>query len=124
MIHIDFPYHFDANGHTATTDWLDHALDLCVQALLTKTRERVNRPEFGTPLFSAVFEGNSPEQAQVIQFAAKATLQRMLGDAVKIVDFEVRSENAQLIVDLTYRLPSATTDDVDSRQYAIRGGTS
>ena len=70
MRHIDFPFSFDSSGNTATTKWRDHKRDMLVQFLLTLPGERVNRPDFGTPLSRMCFEGNSQGLAEVNQFIA------------------------------------------------------
>ena len=47
MPDLDFPYHFDGRGRTATTDRDDHIRDLIEQVLFTAPGERVMRPDFG-----------------------------------------------------------------------------
>ena len=104
MIHIDFPYAIDQLGHTARTSWDNHRRDMLVQFLLTIQGERVNRPDFGTPLFRMCFEGNTHEIAEVIQFIAKAGLQRWLGQTIEIVELSVVPDESILMVDLKYRI--------------------
>lgn len=104
MLHIDFPYSIDQSGQTAKTSGGNHHRDMLVQYLLTIQGERVNRPDFGTPLFRMCFEGNSPEIAEVIQFIAKAGLQRWLGDTIEIIDLSVEAQESTLLFDLKYRV--------------------
>jgi phage baseplate assembly protein W len=42
---IDYPFHFDSRGHTASTQQGDHIRDLIEQVLFTAPGERVNRPD-------------------------------------------------------------------------------
>ena len=103
-MNIDFPFHFDARGHTATTSDDDHVRDMIEQFLFTNPGERVNRPDFGSGLLQMVFAPNSPELAAALQFTVQAGLQRWLGDVIEVRTLEVTSEDATLQVELTYAL--------------------
>ena len=101
---IDFPFHFDNHGRTASTGDDDHIRDMIEQFLFTNAGERVNRPEFGSGLLQLVFAPNSPELAAALQFTVQAGLQQWLGDIIEIQALEVTSEDAKLQVDLQYRV--------------------
>jgi phage baseplate assembly protein W len=101
-MHIDFPFHFDTRGRTATTSDDDHIRDMIDQFLFTNPGERVNRPDFGSGLLRMVFELNSPELAAALQFTIQAGLQRWLGDVIEVQALEVSSEEASLRVLLQY----------------------
>ena len=103
-MNIDFPFHFDVAGHTATTTWQDHVRDLLIQFLFTAPGQRVNRPDFGVGLLALCFEGNSQGLAEVVQFIARAGLQRWLGSAIEVMALEVVPDDATLSVNLTYRI--------------------
>ncbi len=102
MTNIDFPFHFNNSGRTATTDDDDHIRDMIEQLLFTSPGERVNRPDFGSGLLQMVFEPNSPELAATLQFTMKAALQQWLGDLIEVQALEVRSEDSTLQVLLQY----------------------
>ena len=102
MTNIDYPYHFDNRGRTATTDYDDHICDMIEQFLFTNPGERVNRPEFGSGLLQTVFEGNSPELAAAQQYTIQAGLQRWLGDLIEVQNLEVTSEDSTLRVGIQY----------------------
>lgn len=104
MLHFDFPFAFDSSGNTATTSWHNHKRDMLLQFLLTHPNERVNRPEFGTPLSRMCFEGNSEGLAEVIQFIARAGLQRWLGHVIEVIELNAVAEDSMLLVDLKYRV--------------------
>ncbi|QDT90460.1 GPW/gp25 family protein [Gimesia algae] len=104
MLHIDFSWSYDGYGQTATTTWREHKVDMLLQFLLTHPHERVNRPDFGTPLSRMCFEGNSSELSEVIQFVAKAGLQRWLGDVINIIELNAVPDESTLRVDLKYQL--------------------
>jgi uncharacterized protein len=101
-MNIDFPYHFDTRGRTATTDYADHIRDMIEQLLFTAPGERVNRPDFGSGVLQLVFAPNSPELAATLQFTMQAALDRFLGDVIEVRKLEVTNQDAALTVDLTY----------------------
>jgi phage baseplate assembly protein W len=101
-MNIDFPFHFDRLGRTATTDDNDHIRDMIEQFLFTNPGERVNRPDFGSGLLQLVFAPNSPELAAAVQFTIQAGLQRWLGDVVEVQALNVTSDEARLQVELQY----------------------
>lgn len=102
MIQIDFPFHFDGRGRTATTDQNDHICDMIEQFLFTAPGERVNRPDFGSGLLQMVFEPNSPELAATLQLTVQAGLHQWLGDLIEVQDLQVSSEESILRVEVRY----------------------
>jgi uncharacterized protein len=103
-MNIDFPFHFDSRGSTATTDDADHIRDLIEQLLFTNPGDRVNRPDFGSGLLSMVFAANSPEIATALQFSIQAALQRWLNDLIEVRALSVTSVDSTLRVNLQYAL--------------------
>ncbi len=103
-MNIDYPFHFDDKGRTATTTDADHVRDMIEQLLFTNPGERVNRPDFGSGLMQMVFAPNSPELAAALQFTVQAALDRWLGDVIEVRGLEVTSRDATLTVDLAYAI--------------------
>jgi uncharacterized protein len=103
-MNIDYPFHFDTRGRTATTDEADHVRDMIEQLLFTNAGERVNRPEFGSGLQQLVFAPNSPELAAALQFTLQAALDQWLGDIVDVRSLAVTSDDARLTIDLSYAI--------------------
>jgi phage baseplate assembly protein W len=101
-MNIDYPYHFDARGRTATTDDDDHVRDLIEQVLFTAPGERVNRPGFGSGLLRLVFEPNSDALATASQFLVQGSLQQWLGDVIQVTDVTVENRDSTLIVSVQY----------------------
>jgi phage baseplate assembly protein W len=114
---IDFPYHFDGRGRTASTTYGEHVRDMIEQLLLTNTGERVNRPDFGGGLLNLVFAPNSPELATAVEFTLQGNLQRWLGDVITVSRLEVTSEDALLLVQIDYvvRATGETRSDTFER---------
>lgn len=104
MIHIDYPFHFDERGRTATTGEDDHVRDMIEQFLFTNPGERVNRPDFGSGLLQVIFEQNSEALASTLQRTAQAGLQRHLGDLIAVQVLVVSTSEATLRVDVRYSL--------------------
>jgi phage baseplate assembly protein W len=103
-MNIDFPFHFDSRGRTASTDDADHIRDMIEQLLFTNPGERVNRPDFGSGLLQMVFAPNSPELASALQFTTQAALQRYLGDVIDLRELQVTADDAKLNVTVRYAL--------------------
>jgi phage baseplate assembly protein W len=101
-MHIDYPYHIERQGRTATTGDDDHVRDLIEQLLFTLPGERVNRPDFGSGLQQLVFDPNSAELAETVQFTLRAALDRWLGDLIEVDNLEVTSHDASLRIVLQY----------------------
>ena len=106
MPNIDFPFHIDSLGHTASTTDEDHIRDMVEQVLFTSPGERVNRPDFGSGLLRLVFEGNSPELAAALQYSIRASLQRWLGDLIQAQNVEVTAQDSTLTVVVSYLVMS------------------
>jgi phage baseplate assembly protein W len=101
-MNIDFPFHFDERGRTASTGDDDHIRDMIEQFLFTNPGERVNRPDFGSGLLQMVFAPNSPELASALQYTIQAGLLRWMGDLIQVKSLAVTSQDSTLSVDLTY----------------------
>jgi len=103
-MNIDFPFHFDRRGATATTDYADHVRDMIEQLLFTTPGERINRPDFGCGLMQLVFAPNSPELAATVQFTTQAALAQWLGDVIDVRTLEVEAVDSALRVEIDYVL--------------------
>ncbi len=101
-MNIDYPFHNDAQGRTASTDDNDHIRDMIEQLLFTNPGERVNRPDFGSGLLQMVFAPNSPELAAALQLTVQAALQRYLGDLINLQQLQVSAQDSTLSVVVQY----------------------
>jgi len=99
---ITFPWSFDASGGTHRSDLEPHVREMIEQLLFTDPGERVNRPDLGSGVRRLVFSPNSPEVASALQFVIQAGLERWLGDVLRVEALDVRSEDATLVIDLSY----------------------
>lgn len=101
-MNIDYPFHFDKQGRTATTDDTTHIGEMLEELLFTNPGERVNRPDFGSGLQQLVFGPNSPELAAALQITLQAAIQKWLGDLIDLQGLSVSSENSTLNIHITY----------------------
>lgn len=101
-MNIDFPFHLDSRGRTASANDDDHIRQMIEQLLFTNPGERVNRPDFGSGLQSLIFGPNSPELAAALKFTLQATLQRWLGDLIQLQALDVTSEDSTLRILIQY----------------------
>ena len=101
-MNIDFPFHFDGRGKTATTTDDDHIRDMIEQFLFTSAGERVNRPDFGSGIQQLIFAPNSPELAAALQFTIQGGLQQWLGDVIEVKNLDVKSIDSTLTIDIQY----------------------
>lgn len=118
-MNIDYPFHFDSYGRTASTDDDDHVRDMIEQLLFTNPGERVNRPDFGSGLLQLIFAPNSPELAAALQFTVQAALQQWLSDVIQVQALQVTSEDSKLQVELKYLVLSTAEQRTD---VFVRGG--
>ena len=101
-MNVDFPYHFDESGRTATAGDDEHVRDMLEQLLFTSPGERLNRPDFGSGLLQMIFAPNSPELAAALQFTTRAAIQRWLADVLDLQALEVESQESTLRVAVRY----------------------
>ena len=102
MTDVDFPYHFDNRGRTATTGRDDYIRDLIEQVLFTAPGERVMRPEFGSGVLALVFEPNSVTLAATTQMLVQGALQQYLSDLIAVQAVDVANDDGALRVDVRY----------------------
>ncbi len=103
-MNIDFPFHLDDRGRTATTDWDGHIRDMIEQILFTRPGERVNRLDFGSGLPQLLFAPNSADLAAATQFTVQGALQQWLGDLIEVNKVEISGEDSTLNVVIEYVL--------------------
>lgn len=117
---LDFPYHFDGRGRTATTDAADHIRDLIEQVLFTAPGERVMRPDFGAGLLALVFEPNSSTLAATTQFLVQSGLQQHLSGLIAVNAVTVDDVDAVLQVTVRYTVLADST--AHEASFAMPGG--
>jgi uncharacterized protein len=121
MSDVDYPYHHDRRGRTASPETQDaHIRDLIEQVLFTSPGERVNRPDFGSGLMQLVFQPNSIEVAAATEFLVQSSLQQWLGELIVVESVAVESDDSALRVTVQYLVRRTQTRAL--AQFT-RGGT-
>jgi uncharacterized protein len=117
---LDYPYHFDGRGRTATTATSDHIRDVIEQVLFTSPGERVMRPDFGAGLLTLVFEPNSTTLAATAKFLVQSGLQQHLSNLISVSEVEVENIDATLRVTISY---SVLTEGIAQQAtFVVPGG--
>ena len=103
------PYRLTAARRLAGAPYERHIADLVRIVLLTGTRERLHRPDFGAGLGAAtIFEPLDAALQSVIEVRAKGSLDSALGDRIEVLDIDVdRVGESTLQAAITYRLRPA-----------------
>ena len=99
---IDFPYHVDGRGRTASSGADDHLRDLIEQVLFTAPGERVMRPDFGSGLLGLVFEPGGPELVATTQHLVQGALQQELGHLIAVESVAVSQDEGVVSVEVRY----------------------
>jgi phage baseplate assembly protein W len=118
-MNIDYPYHFDSRGRTASSDDAKHIRDLIEQVLFTSPGERVNRPTFGSGLLQLVFAPNSDVLTAAVQLTVQGALQQWLGDLILVEDVNVTGEESTVNVRVQYRIKNKQQSQIDEFQRVI-----
>jgi phage baseplate assembly protein W len=99
---IDYPFHFDTNGRTATTDQDDHVRDMIEQVLFTTPGERVNRRDFGCGLLQSIFEPLGDAFSAALQSTVRGALIQWLSDVATIEDVGIQTKESTVTVTVRY----------------------
>ncbi len=101
-MNIAYPFRIDTDGLVARAGDADHVEQLIEQLLFTMPGERVNRPDFGTPIRQLVFAPGGNEMATAAQFLIQGALQQWLGDLIQVQAVHVESTDSTLAVTIQY----------------------
>jgi hypothetical protein len=103
--HLAFPFRIGSDGRTvAPVDIADHVRGELIQLLLTAPGERPFLPSFGAGLKRLVFERNDPVAAGLANATVSRNLSKWLGQRVAVESLKVEAIDAELDVQLSYRI--------------------
>jgi len=105
---LDYPFRFDSRGRSRLTGAGDHVRDLIEQVLFTAPGERLNRPEFGTPLKDLVFEGLSDALVSTTEQMVHGALLRWLDSVISVESVAVEVVETRITVTVVYMLRGET----------------
>ena len=119
--HLSFPFRIGKDGRTVEVTTLEeHVRDELIQLLLTNLGERPFLAEFGGGVRRLVFEAADETTAAMSKALITEAVARWLGHRVVLELLEVRAENAQIEIDLKYRI--AGTEDSRILRFQRSGG--
>ncbi len=101
-MHLAYPFRIANDGLVATANPKDHVEQLIEELLFTMPGERVNRPDFGTPVEQLVFRSGGDELATAAQFMIQGALQQWLGDIIQVQAVQVTAADSTLTVTIQY----------------------
>jgi phage baseplate assembly protein W len=101
-MHIAHPITVTHEGLIATTSYNEHIKQMIEQLLFTIPGERVNLPDFGTPISRLVFSPGSTELAAATQFLIQGALQQWMGQLIQVQAVQVTVSDATLNVSIGY----------------------
>lgn len=97
-----YPFRLAADGRLAAAGPDRHVRDMVYQLLFTAPGERVNRPDFGCGLHTLLFEPNSDVLAAATEFLVSGSLQRWLGDVIRVERVGIDAAEETLRVEVVY----------------------
>jgi uncharacterized protein len=101
-MHLAYPLSITGEGLIATTGDSRHIEQLIEQVLFTLPGERVNLPDFGTPLSRLIFSPGNAEMVSATQFLVQGALQQWLGNLIQVQAVLVVAEESTLNVTIQY----------------------
>lgn len=125
---VDFPFHIDGRGRTATAaTTADHISEMIQQLLFTSPGERVMQPTFGSGLLGLTFEPAAADVATTIQFLVQSALTQQLGTIVAVNSVDVTAGDptsvgagASITISVTWTV--INTGATGAGTYVIPGG--
>jgi phage baseplate assembly protein W len=118
--HLGTPLRLDGRGRTAWATDEDYLRGLVETVLFTRPGERLNRPDFGSGVHALVFAPSGDELAQATRALVHGSLQRWLGDLLRVEDVTVEAVEATLTVTISY-LPLAAGPAASRRVLTVTG---
>jgi phage baseplate assembly protein W len=106
--HLAFPFHIGSDGRPAPApDLPSHVRGELLQLVLTNPGERPFLPEFGGGVRKLIFEPADDVLGSVTKARLTKAINRWLGDRVTLEDVRVNHADAELDVEIDYRLAGA-----------------
>ncbi len=101
---VSFPLRIDNRGRMATAGYETHVREMLEQLLFTQPGERVNRPDFGTPISAAIFDRPTDELISSLEFQVSTSVQRFMGEVVSLENVSIDVVDDQIEIILTYTI--------------------
>lgn len=102
---LAYPLRFDTDRgrYAKSKDYADYVKGLVLQVLMTAQGQRINRPNFGTPLSQLLFAPINDELTAVIEAQVTRALRKWLDKIIAVESVTVRQlELTRLEVEVSY----------------------
>src|SRR5258706_15412688 len=120
MMQIDYPFHFDNGGRTASSASSDdHIRNMIEQILFTDPGERVNLPDFGCGVRRLIFLPNNDVQAAAAQFLIQGALQQQMGNRIEVEAVDVQADDASLNILVQYTVKRTQQRKIDKFVHGV-----
>ena len=93
-------------------DYPTYVQQLMKQVLLTSPGERIDRPDFGAGLRRQLFSPTSEASATLLQTVVFQSLDRWLGDLIRIDEVKTSFDDGRLDVQVVYTLKARGSREV------------
>jgi phage baseplate assembly protein W len=109
-----FPVEIDGTLGTLRKefDYPAYVQQLMKQVLLTSPGERIDRPDFGAGLRRQLFSPTSEASATLLQTVVFQSLDRWLGDLIRIDEVKTSFDDGRLDVQVVYTLKARASREV------------
>jgi hypothetical protein len=116
-----FPIEVDGSLGTLRreADYPAYVQQLMKQVLLTSPGERIDRPDFGAGLRRQLFSPASETSATLLQTVVFQSLDRWLGDLIRIDEVKTSFDDGRLDVHVVYTLKARASREVLDLEVAI-----
>lgn len=104
---LAYPLRFDADRgrYAKSKDYADYVKGLVLQALMTAQGQRINRPEFGTPVSQLLFAPINDELTSLIEAQVTRALHKWLDKIIAVEAITVRQlELTRLEIEVSYAI--------------------
>ncbi len=102
---LAYPLRFDADRgrYAKSPDYADYVKGLVLQVLMTAQGQRLNRPNFGTPISQLLFAPINDELTSLIEAQVSRALAKWLDKVITLKTITVRQvELTRLEVEISY----------------------
>ncbi len=97
-----FPYALTPAGPTALAEGERALAEMLAQIVLVGMGERVNRPDFGTPLRDMVFENSSAEVNAAYSALIQGAIRQWSQGWFELISLEIKPQDECVNVHVTY----------------------
>lgn len=98
-----FPYALTPAGPTSVADGPTALSQMLMQIILVEPGERLNRPHFGSPLKSLVFEAANSEVTAAYSALIQSALHRWSEGRFQVLTLDIKTNNETANVLVKYR---------------------